>query len=130
MSDMPKLNPSTLFTYTEELQLCFRALHLEIFSSSSTPIFRVVFNESALIDKVIMGNRGWFYYNDIGSLNDYRRMSDIDSNLTRHIVSNFLVRQQWPSSRGIKFAILVPPNKERIYPDFMPKRIKIIDGLT
>ncbi|MBK9300545.1 MAG: hypothetical protein IPN14_08045 [Bacteroidetes bacterium] len=88
-----------------------------------------MFNESALIDKVIMGNRGWFYYNDIGSLNDYRRMSDIDSNLTRHIVSNFLVRQQWLSSRGIKFYILVPPNKERIYPDFMPKRIKIIDGI-
>ena len=131
MSDMPKLNPSTLFTYTEELSnhvsehFAFRNLFFFINSYFQSRVF----NESALIDKVIMGNRGWFYYNDIGSLNDYRRMSDIDSNLTRHIVSNFLVRQQWLSSRGIKFYILVPPNKERIYPDFMPKRIKIIDGI-
>jgi len=128
---MPKLNPSTLFTYTEELSnhvsehFAFRNLFFFINSYFQSRVF----NESALIDKVIMGNRGWFYYNDIGSLNDYRRMSDIDSNLTRHIVSNFLVRQQWLSSRGIKFYILVPPNKERIYPDFMPKRIKIIDGI-
>ena len=76
-----------------------------------------------------MGNKGWFFYNDIGSINDYRRMSEVDSNLARYIVTNFLIRQQWLQAKGIKFYILVPPNKERIYPDYMPKRIKIIEGI-
>ncbi|MBK7691040.1 MAG: hypothetical protein IPJ31_07955 [Bacteroidetes bacterium] len=131
MSERPILNRNTLFTYTDELSkhvsehFAFRNLFFFINSYFQSRVF----NESALLDKVIMGNKGWFFYNDIGSINDYRRMSDLDSNLARYIVNNFLIRQNWLKERGIKFYILVPPNKERIYPDYMPKRIKIIDGL-
>ncbi len=131
MSERPTLNRSTLFTYTDDLSkhvsehFAFRNLFFFI----NSYFLSRVFNESALLDKVIMGNKGWFYYNDIGSINDYRRMSDVDSNLVRFIANNFLIRQQWLKQKGIKFYILTPPNKERIYPDYMPKRIKIIDGI-
>lgn len=131
MSERPSLNRNTLFTYTDD-----RSKHVSehfafrnLFFFINSYVHSRIFNESALLDKVIMGNQGWFYYNDIGSINDYRRMSDVDSNLARYIVTNFLIRQNWLKERGIKFYILVPPNKERIYPDYMPKRIKIIDGL-
>ncbi len=131
MSELPKLNRSNLFTYTDELSthvsehFAFR----NFFFFINSYFLSRVFNESALLDKVIMGNKGWFFYNDIGSINDYRRMSEVDSNLARYIVTNFLIRQQWLQAKGIKFYILVPPNKERIYPDYMPKRIKIIEGI-
>lgn len=131
LSAMPSLTSDNVLSYTDEVskflsdQFAFRNFFFYCNSLVHTTLLR----ESAIPSKVIQGSHGWFYYNDEGSIADYRRMSKIDSNLVSYGHHNFATRIDWLQQRGIKFYMMVPPNKERIYPDYMPSRFRPVDGI-
>lgn len=130
-TSLPKLNYNTVFNFTDDLttyvseNFAFR----NVFFLTNSIFCNKFFQESALPEKVILGKKGWLYYNDLGSISDYRRMTQLDTNLMRYIATTFTIRRNWLAKKNIKFYILTAPNKERIYPDYMPSYIRIIDGL-
>ena len=78
-----------------------------------------LFNESSN-SQVIKGSDGWLYYSS--TLNDYMQR-DILSDRDIQRLCRILSRQQsYLNEQGIEFIFTVAPNKNTIYPEFMPKR--------
>lgn len=116
--------PEALNAYIEE-HYSFRNTFFFLNSLLHTKVLKA----SALPDKVILGKQHWFYYNESNTVNDFRRMTTIDTMEMMNVVRILHSRMQWLKKRHIHFYILVPPNKERIYPEFMPSAYYPVNGV-
>ncbi|MEN9338887.1 MAG: hypothetical protein RIQ62_199 [Bacteroidota bacterium] len=131
MTSFPSLGTDNFYSFPDEVSkhtsdhFAFRNFFFLLNSWIHTRLLR----ESAMPDKTIVGHDHWYFYNDQGSVEDYRRTTKMDTALVRYIISNLSVRMEWLRKRGIKYYFLVPPNKERIYPDYMLGRYHPIDGI-
>lgn len=129
LSDAPKLSMKGIFSYPEkassfvEEHYAFR----NTFFFSNALLHAKLLGESALYDKVIMGKKGWFFENEIGSIKDLRRLTKIEKGEMEIVISTLKQRLRWLDKRGIKYYLLIPPNKNRIYPEFMPDAFKVMD---
>lgn len=73
--------------------------------------------------QVVKGNGGWLFYKsatDGDPIGDYEGTNRYTSAELNNILSAALRTQQELEGRNIKFAIMVAPNKENIYAEFMP----------
>jgi hypothetical protein len=80
--------------------------------------------------KVIVGTEGWLYYE--GSLNDYvgvdivtsEELNDTSRKLTdrelANVAHNIFLFQSYVESQGAQFLFTVAPNKNTLYPEYMP----------
>jgi alginate O-acetyltransferase complex protein AlgJ len=95
-----------------------------------------LFNESPLAT-VIKGREGWLFFagpefapSPSRPLDDFRRARP----LTRREVTLWAhVREQrraWLAARGIRYLLVLAPNKSTIYPDHMPAHIRRLEGVT
>lgn len=84
-----------------------------------------VFRESASED-VILGKDGWLFYRS--TLDDYQGLnllSDREIWSAAHCLSMI---QSYAQSRGISFLFTVAPNKNTLYPQFMPDAVTRSDA--
>lgn len=130
LSKMPKFHAKSLFSlpdlynsYIEEHYSCRNFLFFV-----NSILHAKLFQESSLPNKVIMGKKGWFFYNETTTVSDFRRLTTIDTNEVKNVLNILISRLQWMKKRHIKYYILVPPNKERIYPGFMPDAYFKVDN--
>lgn len=76
-----------------------------------------------LSSQVVLGSNNWLFYKsktDGDSIGDYEGTNIYSQKEMSHILQTALSTQQAIEARGIKFAVLVAPNKENIYSEFMP----------
>lgn len=129
LSEKPKLQAKSLYIlpdlYNHYIEEHYSLRNFFFFINSV--LHTKILQESAVPDKVILGKKGWFFYNETTTVNDFRRLSIIDSNEVKNVLSILISRLRWLKSRNIKYYILVPPNKERIYPHFMPDAFFKVD---
>lgn len=131
LSSFPKFSWSAFLQYPEALNAYIE----EHYSLRNTFFFlnsllhSKVLKASALPDKVILGKHHWFYYNESNTVNDFRRLTPIDTAEMMNVVRILHSRKQWLQKRQIHYYILVPPNKERIYPEFMPSAYYQVNGV-
>jgi len=71
---------------------------------------------------VIVGKHGWLY--DRLTLNDYVNQSTISEHGLQNIAYNLKMLQDYTESKGAKFLTAIVPNKNTVYPEYMPKYIK------
>lgn len=82
-------------------------------------------------DRVIVGKNGWLFYNSIitekenNSVKDYQRNNYYTKEEKENIKNILNSDNEYLKKKGIKYYILVGPNKEIVYNDYMPKTIKI-----
>jgi SGNH hydrolase-like domain, acetyltransferase AlgX len=96
------------------------------FFFANSLIHAKILAESALPEKVIMGKKGWFFYNEASSISDFRRLSIIEPHeITLNVLYSRLI---WMQKRNIKYYIITPPNKERIYHNLMPNAYFKVDN--
>ena len=122
LSQLPKLNPKTFFVYPEQFNTYtdeHYAFRNRLFFVNSI-LHAKLLRESSLADKVILGKKYWFFHNEENSINDFRRLTKIDTAEINNVIRIMNSRIQWLKNRNIKYYIITPPNKERIYPEFMP----------
>jgi alginate O-acetyltransferase complex protein AlgJ len=74
--------------------------------------------------QVVLGKQGWMYYTNEGNLEYYQRVSPLSPEKTNLIVSNLKNIEQNLAAQNIKFLIVIAPNKETIYPEFLPDGIR------
>ncbi len=118
----PELRYDTFFDFPDEYSKYARDhFSFRNFLFYVNSLMRVkVFKTSPLPSDVIVGKNGWFFYNEIGSMADTRRFADV-SPAELHLISNSLMQKKnWLEKRGVKFYVIVPPNKDRIYPEYLP----------
>jgi hypothetical protein len=72
---------------------------------------------------IVMGENGWLFYGDEPTIRDYRGLLSYSDAELIEIQQRLDRDTATLRSRGIKFLIVVCPNKDTIYPEFMPSNI-------
>lgn len=72
--------------------------------------------------KVVLGRDGWLYFAD--SLREHQGFSDLPEKTIERWLREFSIKQKYLAARGIKYLIVIPPNKEAIYPNYLPSRFQ------
>lgn len=131
LSSFPKISWSSFLQYPEQLNAYIEEHYTfrNTFFFLNSLLHAKVLKESALPEKVILGSKYWFYYNELNTVNDFRRLTAIDTTEMMNVVRIIHSRVMWLKKRNIHYYILVPPNKERIYPEFMPAAYYPLQGV-
>jgi hypothetical protein len=69
---------------------------------------------------VILGNDGWLFLANEGSLDDYRHDDPFTSDELESWRAMLERRRQWCAGRGIAYLVVFAPSKHSIYPEQMP----------
>lgn len=72
--------------------------------------------------QVMKGKGKWLFYNDAATLTDFEgkeKYSDEEMNQFLSSAQNFA---QYLQNKGIQYAVLISPNKENLYHEFMPSQ--------
>ncbi|MEX2285860.1 MAG: hypothetical protein WD648_02145 [Planctomycetaceae bacterium] len=83
----------------------------------------VVTPEEGLSPKtqVIVGREGWLYYAADHSIADYRCTRPFTEQQLEQWRTALDARRDWLERRGIKFLVVIVPNKHTIYPEYLPR---------
>jgi len=79
---------------------------------------------------VLMGREGWLFYTREKLLQDFTgRAPFTDEKLEgfRRLVE---AKRNWLAARGIGYIFVIPPNKQTVYPEYMPERFSRARGRT
>lgn len=88
-----------------------------------------IFHESPMPEDALLGKNGWFFDNEQGDIADYRRISRISHEELAQISKSMYEKKKWLDDRGIKFYIIIPPNKHNVYPEFLPNGFFETEGI-
>ncbi len=91
----------------------FRQQLVSIDSTLRAKLFGVSADES-----VVVGRDGWLFYSD--TLSDYTGSDPMSEREIFNIANNLALTQQFVSQNGAEFAFTIAPNKNTLYPQFMP----------
>jgi len=72
------------------------------------------------VDKVILGKQEWLYLSRSVMGKKISKESDVVQ-WGRELQT----KQAWLAARGIRYLLVVPPNKEEVYPEYLPNSISI-----
>jgi len=80
---------------------------------------RELFKESTL-PNVVTGRDGWLYYFEDGMVENRLGLARFEAKELRDWQLLLETRRDWLAKRGIRYLFVVPPDKESIYPEFLP----------
>lgn len=86
---------------------------------------RVVFRD-VLFDEVLVGKGDWLILADRASLDDYQRVNLFTDEDLFQIQQRLDSIDTYLQSQGIRFMVMVVPNKNTIYPEYVPAGIPVI----
>lgn len=75
---------------------------------------------------VISGKNGWLFYQGEGgiSINDFQAKTLYTEKQLKKILKNVTELQEWCDDNGMEFVLMLMPNKEHIYREYMPDGIE------
>jgi len=88
------------------------------------------------VSKLIFGQDGWIFYdsekvpNDGVTINDYKGLAAYTPQQLQRIRDNLTARGQWCRAHGVQCFVVVVPNKETVYPEYLPASVRKIGPLT
>ncbi len=77
-------------------------------------------------DDVVSGDDGWLYYGD--TLNDYMNTETLSDRAIYNIHNNLTLFSEFCEDNGAWFVFTVAPNKNTVYPEYMPSRYTVTDS--
>lgn len=80
------------------------------------------------INSVYEDKDGWFYY--IETIPDYQKTNLFKEEQLLRIKANLEEIKTFLSEKGIGFYLIIAPNKNTIYPEYMPTNIKQNEGIS
>lgn len=130
LTEKPVFSIGRLFEYPKKLtryfsdNMGFRTALTTTFSYFQFKLF----HSSAYPEKVIVGKDSWLYSSDPEISGDYRNQSLYTETQLSTIRQNLEELHAWYAARNIKFYLMITPSKFRIYPEYLPDRIRIKPG--
>jgi hypothetical protein len=76
--------------------------------------------------KVVVGRDGWLYYSE--SMDEYRGIRRLPRARIQKWLQEFKAKKVFFESRNIKYLLVIAPNKETVYPEFLPTNIRQIQN--
>ncbi|HWQ57653.1 MAG TPA: hypothetical protein VN540_01445 [Clostridia bacterium] len=73
-----------------------------------------------LNQKVVVGKGNWLFYSE--TMNDYLDINRLSDEQIAKIASILRLEQEYCESRGMNFVFMAAPNKNTVYPEYMPAR--------
>jgi uncharacterized protein YlaN (UPF0358 family) len=86
--------------------------------------FRFHFLHETDFPNVLIGKEDWLYYTGENNIADFECASPFTAGELQKISSRLLEWDAELSDRGIKFYVVFAPNKESIYPQYLPDNVK------
>ena len=106
------------FPFRGDLIVVNNLLKVKLFKVSPTP-------------SVLIGKNGWLFYdkpvNQPGTVDYYRAINPFSVQELEQWKNLLEQRHQWLASRGILYLFVIVPNKNTIYPEFMPDHIRRVN---
>jgi alginate O-acetyltransferase complex protein AlgJ len=72
--------------------------------------------------QVLLGRQGWLYYKS--TINEHRGIQRLPKLKIRAWMQELQAKQAFFDSRGIRYLFVVAPNKETVYPEFLPPGVQ------
>jgi alginate O-acetyltransferase complex protein AlgJ len=79
---------------------------------------------------VIIGRSGWLFFAGDEALASYRAVRPFTKPELTGWQERMEQRRDWLAQRGIRFLVVIAPNKETIYPEYMPARLNRVGEAT
>jgi alginate O-acetyltransferase complex protein AlgJ len=79
-----------------------------------------------LYQDTIISEHNWMVYANDVSLDDYQNANPFSNNQLETIYKNVNNLNDYLSSKDIKLIIIIPPNKNTIYPEYIPEEIPVL----
>jgi alginate O-acetyltransferase complex protein AlgJ len=79
---------------------------------------------------VIVGRSGWLFFAGDEALASYRVMRPFGETELAAWRRRIETRRDWLAERGIRYLVVIAPNKETIYPEFMPAHLNRVRTVT
>jgi len=87
--------------------------------------------KTSISDRVIIGKRGWLYFTDEGIMDDFHGKIKINDNDMKNTCDFFVELDKYieiQSKGRTKLIVVVCPNPQTIYPEYLPEHEKYIFG--
>ena len=101
------------------------------FEEEMTALLNVDLNGVSTV--TLFGNNGYLFHqneNDGTSLHDYIGDNHFSQQELEEIAANLEKEKKWVEQNGSQFVLLLIPNKETMYPEWMPSYISRADTMT
>jgi alginate O-acetyltransferase complex protein AlgJ len=85
-----------------------------------------VFLGDHVFPKVIVGQEGWLVYTSESDIEDYQKADQFSDEELKHIQTSLDKLSARYAEQGITLIVVVPPNKNTIYPERVPSTVPII----
>lgn len=79
---------------------------------------------------VHQGLDNWFYLGKFGMLKDFTGNASLSSERLGQWMNNHRGKRSWLSARGIKYLLIISPNKQSVYPEYMMKDWQQVQGTS
>jgi hypothetical protein len=79
---------------------------------------------------VVDGSQGWLFYAGDGILEDLKGRTLLDPGEEERFGRILERKKNWLNGRGIRYIFMVAPNKQSIYPEFLPRHYRQARGKT
>jgi len=80
--------------------------------------------------QAIIGKEKWMYYTGDKSVEDYQKSLKISPRETRNSLQNLDLLDQLVGESGGKLFLFVAPDKQTVYPQYMPDEIPVAGGVS
>lgn len=116
------LDPVALWKFPESYQSWFndtlglRDVLLRWHSLESLGLF-----DASPTSRVLLGKQGWYFYTGDDSVPVWRGLKPFSESELERWQAALESRRNWLREQGIDYVFCIVPNKETIYPDFMPE---------
>lgn len=81
----------------------------------------LLFNVSSVPDIVTVGKDGWFY--EASCALNYKGANHFTKEEVEKFRNELIKRTKWAAKRGIKYYLVLVPNKMEMYPEHLPRQI-------
>lgn len=114
----PKAFKSYLNDFLSD-HLFFRTLAIKIHNY----LYIKIYNASPNVN-ILVGKNNWLYCSSNNAFDDFTGKSTYSNEDLKKIKNNLEDKKKWSENNGIKFLVVVTPNKETLYPEALPDHIK------
>ncbi len=130
LTPAPALDLNNMPTFTQQFQdffndrIWFRSPFVRINNKLQLRLFDI-----SPVPKVIVGKDDWLFYRselagDGNTIDDFQGKVPYSQQELEQIKRNIQTNARWCSQRGIFFLIVLVPNKETIYSEYLPESIR------
>lgn len=91
-------------------------------------LVKVKWLKTSPVDKVLLGKDGWLFFTENRMVDSIRGVNPLSPEELAGVRRNLELRQTMLASFGVRYLLVLAPNKQSIYPEFLPDMVRPFVG--